>query len=137
MTRWTEADIEKLQARVVGPTGTVSKQPVPITSRVTKYGNKPCEVDGFKFDSRAEARRYNELKLLEHAGEISELELQPNFPLFIGTTLICTYIADFRYLSNGRSVTEDVKSPASRTPQYRIKAKLVKALYGIEIREVA
>jgi hypothetical protein len=137
MTRWSEADLEKLQARTVGPTGSVSTCAVPITSHVTKYGNKPTVVDNIRFDSQAEAKRYNELKLFQHAGQICDLELQPKFPLLVNGELVCTYIGDFRYYSHGYQVIEDVKSKATKTPQYRIKVKLLKALTGIEVREVA
>jgi len=102
-----------------------------------KYHNKPTVVDGIKFDSKAEARRYNELKLLVRACEISDLQLQPKFPLVVNGELVCTYIADFSYEMRFHRIVEDVKSPASKTPQYRIKVKLLKALTGIEIREVA
>jgi hypothetical protein len=137
MTRWSEADLVALQARTVGPTGTVNRNPVPITSRVTKYGNKPTMVDGIPFDSLAEARRYNELKLFVHAGDLSNLELQPKFPLVVNGELVCTYIADFSYEQRGYRVIEDVKSRASKTRAYRIKVKLLKALTGIIVREVA
>lgn len=106
-------------------------------TRRTKFGNIRTEVDGIKFDSRAEARRYNELKLLDRAGEIEHLGLQPKFDLTVNGHLVCRYIADFSYWSRGYRVIEDVKSKATKTPQYRIKVKLLKALTGIEVREVA
>lgn len=102
-----------------------------------KFQNIPCEVDGIKFDSRAEARRYNELKLLERAKEIDHLGLQPSFDLTVNGHLVCRYIADFSYFIRGERVIEDVKSKATKTPQYRIKVKLLRALTGIEVREVA
>jgi hypothetical protein len=46
-----------------------------------KFGNRQVKVDGIRFDSVKEARRYNELKLLERGGEIKNLELQPRFVL--------------------------------------------------------
>lgn len=104
----------------------------------SKYRNQPVEVDGHRFASKAEARRYAELKLIQHSGQIHDLQLQTRFPLKVNGELVCTYIADFTYRAwNGDLVVEDVKSPASKTPQYRMKAKLVRALLGIEIREVA
>lgn len=139
MTRWSEADLVTLQARTVGPMGTVNRNPVPITSRVTKYGNKPTIVDNIVFDSVAEAKRYNELKLFEKGGAILDLHLQPEFPLIVGEDLVCTYIADFSYRDpiHKRLVVEDVKSSATKTRAYRIKVKLLKALTGIIVREVA
>lgn len=112
-------------------------------TRLAKYGNRKVVVDGHIFDSKAEARRYGELKLLERAGEIRDLELQPKFDLFgMGATKICSYRADFRYgeLENGqvaRLVVEDVKSPiTAREKSYRIKCKLFRDNFGFEITEV-
>lgn len=100
-----------------------------------KYGAKPTTVDNIRFASMAEARRYGQLKLLQKAGEISALELQPKFPLVVAGVNVGTYIADFRYRMGQHVITEDVKGV--RTPIYRLKAKLVKALYNVVIAEVA
>lgn len=103
-----------------------------------KYGNVRTEVDGISFDSKKEAKRYSELKLLERAGHIRDLELQPMFPMVINGHLVCTYIADFAYLvPNGSRVVEDVKSPATRSEAaYRIKNKLMRAIHKIDVMEV-
>jgi len=104
----------------------------------SKFGNEPTVVDGLRFASKAEARRYGWLKIAQMAGEISELECQPRFPLRVDGALICTYVADFRYRDRaGSVVVEDVKSDPTRTPVYRIKIKLLKALHGVDIVEVA
>ena len=96
-------------------------------SRVlNKYRNKPVKIDGIRFASIAEGRRYSELKLLERAKEIRALELQPSYPLSVNGHHICTYIADFRYFERGRTVVEDVKG--FKTPEYEIKSKLFMAL---------
>ncbi len=83
-----------------------------------------------------EARRYQELRLLERAGEIRDLELQPRYPLRVNGRLICTYVADFRYwdVREGRQVVEDAKGV--RTSTYKIKAKLMAAVHNIEVEEV-
>ena len=106
-----------------------------------KYGAVPTEVDGIRFASKAEARRYGELKLLEKAGKISDLELQPRFELSVRRTLCAPvklghYVADFRYFDReaGQYVTEDVKG--LKTPMYRWKKRHVEAQYGIAITEV-
>ena len=106
-----------------------------------KYHAVPTVVDGIRFDSKKEARRYQELKLLVRAGEISDLELQPRFALSGvshagGAEKICTYVADFQYLNiaDGEVVVEDVKGML--TPMYRMKKRWVKTQYGITIREV-
>ena len=109
-----------------------------LVPKQSKYGNVKTEGDGVMFDSKREAGRYRELKLLQDAGEISHLVLQPRYTLVVKGELIATYIGDFEYrdLRTHDDVIEDVKSSATKTPVYRIKKKLMKALYGIEIQEV-
>ena len=102
-----------------------------------KYSAKKTIVGSHTFDSKAEATRYSELRILEHRGEISDLEMQPEFPLIVNGHVIATYKADFRYRDkDDRRHVEDVKSPATMTPQYRLKKKLTEALYpGVVIEE--
>lgn len=100
-----------------------------------KYGAQRTMIDGITFDSKKEATRYAELKLLERGKQISFLETQVRFPLVINGTLCATYVADFRYVRDGAVIVEDVKSTATMTPVYRIKKKLMKALRNIEILE--
>lgn len=103
--------------------------------RPAKYGNRRTVVDGISFMSAKEARRYSELKLLERAGEISGLKLQPRFSLKVLDRLVTTYVADFQYLErDGSVVVEDAKG--FRTDVYKIKAKLFEALIGFPVREV-
>lgn len=100
-----------------------------------KYGNRRTIVDGINFASAKEARRYGELKLLERAGEITALQLQPRFPLLVAGKKICTYVGDFQYLERNASVVvEDAKG--FKTPEYKLKAKLFEAVVGFPIREV-
>ena len=101
--------------------------------RTSKYGAIKTEVDGITFASRAEANRYSELKLLEAAGEISRLELQPKYPLVVNGVKVAEYRGDFLYIQDGHKVLEDVKGVA--TPVFRLKKKLVNALYNIDILE--
>ena len=109
------------------------------TSRRSKYGNQETEIDGYMFDSKAEASRYFELKQMLLGGLIANLELQPKFDLTVQGVKIGTYSADFRYrdLEKGVQVVEDVKSEATAKKElFRWKKKHVKAQYGIEIIEV-
>lgn len=101
-----------------------------------KYHNKPTVVDGHRFASKAEAARYVELKLMQQAGEIAELVLQPRFKLMVNGHKICFYVSDFRYriAKTGEAVVEDVKGAI--TPTYRIKKALMNACHGITITEV-
>lgn len=102
-----------------------------------KYLNKKVEVDGLLFDSQKEARRWSELRLLERAGQISDLSRQVRMPLRVNGKLVCTFIPDFTYVgADGQAVIEDVKSDFTRKlPVYRIKAKLVEALTGTKVLE--
>ena len=103
----------------------------------SKYLNRKVTVDGIQFDSAKEARRWQELKLLERGGLISDLTRQKRHKLIVEGKLICAYLGDFDYVENGEQVTEDVKSPFTRKlPVYRLKSKLFSALMGRDIREV-
>ena len=105
---------------------------------VNKYRAIKTTVDGITFDSKAEARRYRELRTLEKAGAIRGLELQPEFPITARNgERVATYRADFAYLEEGQRVIEDVKSSPTRTPVYRLKKKLVEAEHGVVITEVS
>lgn len=107
-----------------------------------KYNAKKTIVDGIKFDSKAESARYLELKNLEKAGEISDLQRQVRFELIPsqhdenGEVIErpCYYVADFVYRESGKTVVEDCKG--YRTDVYIIKRKLMLYRYGIKIREV-
>lgn len=104
-----------------------------------KFGARKTVVDGMRFDSMAEARRYRELRMMEKAHLIDGLEMQPPFPITVNGRYICLYKADFRYRDRetGEWVVEDVKSEATRRiSTYRIKTKLVEAVHGVKVREV-
>lgn len=109
---------------------------------MSKYHSKSIEFEGIRFDSIAEYRRYEELKLMEKAGEISCLSVHPRFLLqeaFITPDgkreAQITYEADFKYFEQGKPVVEDVKGV--RTEVYKIKRKLFLKRYpGIKFVEV-
>jgi hypothetical protein len=105
-------------------------------SVMNKYHATPTTVDGIRFASRAEAMRYQHLRLMEQAGAISGLATQPRFALVVNGLKICTYVADFLYYENGAEIIEDVKSLPTKTPIYLIKKKLLKAICGLDIREI-
>ena len=125
----------------------------------SKYKAVKTTIDGITFDSKKEAKRYTELKVLERAGHITHLELQPEYEIVINGVKICKYKADFRYFtvrqennalsynSKGEwqtptmtgdkegQIVEDVKG--FKTPIYRLKKRLVEASYpGTLIKEV-
>ena len=100
-----------------------------------KYRAKPITLDGIRFASQAEGKRYLELKALEASGEITHLELQPKYTIVINGVKVCTYIADFRYRTKTNAVVEDVKGML--TPVYRLKKKMVEAMFpGTAITEI-
>lgn len=104
----------------------------------TKYGNKKTKVrvgdDIYEFDSKKEAKRFNELYLLLKAKRISELKVQPEFLLqdtqkHNGVTYSkVKYVADFSYIQNGKKIVEDVKG--YKTSVYQVKVKWFLSLYG-------
>ncbi|MDL2276355.1 DUF1064 domain-containing protein [Breznakia sp. OttesenSCG-928-G09] len=108
----------------------------------SKYRAKKTVVDGITFDSKAEARHYQELKLLERAGLIKELELQPKYELQPSfkkngkTVRAINYVADFRYFDvrENKTIVVDVKG--MKTPVYELKKKMVEYRYGVDIKEV-
>ena len=112
---------------------------------MNKYGAQKTVINGIKFDSKHEAERYIYLMYLERIKEITDLQLQRKYVLvgpqknekgkIIEKPVI--YVADFVYTDeNGNTVVEDAKSPATRTPAYVIKRKLMLSIYGIRIKEV-
>lgn len=100
----------------------------------SKYGNTITHINGFRFDSKKESLRYLVLADMARHGEITELALQPRFPVEIAGKKICTYVSDFQYLKDGELIVEDVKG--MKTQVYRLKKKMVEALYPFEITEI-
>lgn len=109
-----------------------------------KYHSTPDYRGTIRFDSKKEARRYDELMLLQQAGKISDLKLQPQFTLQESyrtpegkRVQAIRYVADFSYVTNdGNTIVEDVKSPATKTRVYQIKRKLMMERKGIEVKEI-
>lgn len=126
---------------------------------MNKYHSKKTRLsDGTVFDSRKEARRWQQLRLLEGRGEIQDLKRQVEYELVpnqyeiverysdktgkrlkdekrLAERRVC-YVADFVYTKDGEIVVEDTKSPVTRTKDYIIKRKLMRHIHGIVIREI-
>jgi len=104
---------------------------------MNKYNAKKITVDGLTFDSKREAQRWMQLKLLERGGAIKELERQVEYELIPkqkGERAV-KYIADFRYIDHdGKTVVEDTKGV--KTPVYILKRKLMQWVHGIRVVEV-
>ena len=103
---------------------------------MSKYNSRKTVLDGIRFDSAKEARRYAELKLMERAGKISNLQRQVKYELIpkCGKERSVTYIADFVYQEKGNTVVEDVKGV--RTKEYILKRKLMNWVHDIQIKEI-
>lgn len=107
---------------------------------MAKYHNRKVTRDGETFDSVKEYRRFCELRLLERAGAVTDLQRQVKFELIPAQRIdgkvaerACSYVADFVYMENGQQVVEDAKG--MRTQEYRLKRKLMLWVHGIRIRE--
>ena len=101
-------------------------------AKKSKYGNKRVQIDGIWFDSILEGHRYGQLKLLRQAGEIVDFEMQVVYHLDVNGIHICDYRADFvvKY-PDGHGEVEDTKGV--ETPEFKLKKKLMLAIYGIKI----
>jgi hypothetical protein len=122
---------------------------------MSKYNSIKTVVGGIEFDSRKEARRYQELLLLEKAGHIQNLKWQVKYVLIPSQYKVyerygkngrrlkdrkillereVSYIADFEYEIDGRTIVEDTKGMT--TKDYIIKRKLMLYVHGIRVKEV-
>jgi len=124
----------------------IAQRQQKATPKPSKYNNKKTTVDGVTFDSAKEANRWNELRMLEKAGQIRYLERQPKFDLTVRNVVIGSYIADFRYerrepidtgypVLNWAIVIEDVKGMRG-LPLYLWKIKHFNAQYGLYVIEI-
>mgnify|MGYP001599522917 FL=1 len=101
----------------------------------SKYHAVPTVVDGIRFASKREAAAYSELKLLEKVGAVANVELQPRYEIEVNGRKICDYVADFRYLDGGKFGKLTVADAKGfQTPVFRLKRKLMSAVFGIEVR---
>lgn len=119
-----------------------------------KYHNKRVEYEGIVFDSLKEKRRYCQLQLWEKHGIISDLRLQVSYELIPAiyedvvvqlktktktekklVQRATTYVADFVYVQDGKTIVEDVKGSSNvLTPEFKLKMKLMRYMHGIEIK---
>ena len=131
--------------------------------RQRKYGNRKTTIGGKEFDSKKEARRYQELQLIQRSGQIQNLQTQVKYVLIPAQREAsfevyksgpnkgrrkpgkvveheCSYVADFVYTQDGETVVEDVKGyrdPSSAAyAKFVIKRKLMLERYGIRVKEV-
>ena len=105
-----------------------------------KYFAKKVEIDGYKFDSQKEGKRYLELRTLMRGGIITDLKVHPRYPLDVLGEKVCDFVPDFEYIDVAamEKVVEDVKGMRNNCPWslFRVKAKLFKVIYGIEVKVI-
>lgn len=110
-----------------------------------KFNAKKVRIDGHMFASKRESQRYAALKQMQDAGQISDLELQPVFPLIINDKQVlikskryrngraAKYTADFRYRQDGKVIVEDVKSEATRTEASALRIAVAETIYNMKV----
>lgn len=103
--------------------------------RKNKYRAIKTMADNIMFDSKLEAGHYEDLKLLQSAGEISDLELQHDFVINVNGKQICIYVADFFYYDKKEKRFVISDSKGVETDVFKLKKKLVLALYPEHIFE--
>lgn len=132
MSQWTQGDVDRIRAS--------QARAAPRQ----KFGNRKTRdpVTGALSDSKLEARHSFELELRQKAGEIRGLQRQVPYALVVNGVHICDYRADFVFDEHGSGavwskVVADAKSPPTRKKaEYRLKFKLMQALFGVTIREL-
>lgn len=136
--RFSEEEFQALRSRLAAQNAPKAKP-----AKASKYGNKKVvDLDGRKFDSKREQKRFNELQHLQAAGQISDLKTQVRFELVPkqdkpggGIERPVHYFADFVYTTRGgERVVEDSKG--KQTKDYIIKRKLMLSVHRIQIQEV-
>jgi hypothetical protein len=131
--------IGKPAAVTYGKTGTFTLDAPARKGRFAVSAKEDRTIDGETFDSKREAARYSQLKLMQRAGMIEGLELQPFWNVEINGAHFCRFTADFSYFckDRGRLVIEDVKSTGTaKDAAYRLRKKAAMLAFGIRIDEV-
>lgn len=143
MNRMSAADYRAMIAKKPKPNkyGAVPAWRCERCAAEVVWGGAKCVACGcdysIRFPSQAEARRYDLLVSMQRMGLITDLRIQVPFEITIEGEGLCRYLADFVYFdAKKRRRVEDVKSPASRTPMYRLKKKAMRLQHGIEIEEI-
>jgi hypothetical protein len=129
--RLTAAQLKEIESRGNVKTHLIS--PAPTGAGVAKYRNRRTIYEGIAFDSKKEAARWEQLLLLQRAGEIQDLVRQIRYELVVNGIKVATYVADFRYRDRGREIVEDCKGMVTR--EYKLKKLLMLAVHKITILE--
>lgn len=109
-------------------------------NKKNRFNVSPVEertLGGVVFASKKEMKRYAELQLLQRAGEVQDLELQPEFRVSINDQHFCTYTADFAYTEKGQRVIEELKSTGTaKDAAYRLRKKAAELFYNIKVKVI-
>lgn len=115
------------------PTLSRGSKKAAVGGKRSKYRNEKVELHGMKFDSKREARRWLYLVGELRAGRVQFLRRQVIYRIRVKGIRVCNFVADFVYVQDGRLVVEDCKG--FRTAVYKLKRRLMGAVFGIEVRE--
>jgi hypothetical protein len=147
MSRYKPADLERMGAtarrqielarHAMRCQDRIKAEKAAAASKPNKFGAKSYrDEDGRFHASKAEGRRWQELKLMHRTGRITNLVHQPEFALSVNGVPICRYRADAEYIdADGQRVIEDTKGVV--TPLFRIKRALMSAVLGLHITVVS
>jgi hypothetical protein len=145
--RWSEEQLKNHRARQLLDAAAKAPTPAPpnpAPAKRSKYAAEKVDQGGLKFDSKKEARRWDELERMAAAGRITDLKRQQSFVLAPAVRLhgeprkkpAIRYFSDFSYVMNGQLVVEDTKSrPTRKLAAYRMKKHLMATVHGIHIKE--
>jgi hypothetical protein len=139
VSRWTEKDLSKFEkhsGRTVAPGLGKSKLVPRRTPKPSKYSNVRVTVDGIKFHSKLEAKRYGELKILKATNHIEWFLMQVPISCGGGVTYLVDFMIKWRtsLLVEPRITFEDCKGVDTRASSN--KRKQVKAIWGIDVELV-
>jgi len=113
------------------------RPPTHWRGTVRKFRNRPVVIDAIRFDSQAGGEHYVWLKAEQAAGRIRELAVHPVYYLVVNDQPICRFVPDFRFVRDGQTIVEDVKSPVTAALRvYQMKKRLLAALHGLTVVEV-
>jgi hypothetical protein len=137
-TRKPKTPTGSSRAKRKAPGTSTALAAITKTPKRSKFNNTKVSLDGYRFDSQAEGRRYMVLRDRLRKGEITDLAVHPSFVLSVKGVLIGKYTPDFAYTvtSTGARIVEDVKSKATKTEAYGLRKKLMWACHRVRVVEV-
>lgn len=137
-TRKPKPPTKTSHAKRKAPGASTALAAITKAPRRSKFNNAKVSLDGYRFDSQAEGRRYMVLRDRLRKGEITDLAVHPSFALSVKGVLVGRYTPDFAYtvVATKERVVEDVKSKATITEAYKLRKKLMWACHRVRVVEV-